>query len=69
MLLAHVVTTACSAERNVVACMGHAARKVRRAASAEISHSRALVGRLADGLYELVDRQARERYEGKRPLS
>ena len=66
MLLAHVIAATCSAEKDAIACMGDAARKVRRAARVEISHSRALVSRLADGLYDLVDREARERYEGKR---
>ena len=66
MLLAHVIAATCSTEKDAIACMGHAARKIRRAARVEISHSRALVSRLSDGLYDLVDRQARERYEGKR---
>ena len=66
MVLGHVVPAHCPPGQHFrrVAC--ETARKAQRAARAELKHGKARIRRWNDGLYDLVDRGARERYEGKR---
>ncbi|MDP3938436.1 MAG: hypothetical protein Q8R92_09890 [Deltaproteobacteria bacterium] len=66
MVLGHVFPTACPPGRNAgrVAC--EVARKAQIAIRAELDHGKARVKRFTDELYDLVDRDARERYERKR---
>ncbi len=66
MVLGPVFPTSCPPGRNAgrVAC--EVARKAHIAIRAEMDEGKARVRRFTDGLYDLVDRDARERYEGKR---
>ena len=68
MLLAHVIPFACHADRKPACSVRRASRKARKAARVEISPKRTITRRMADSLYDLVDRPTRERFEGRRQL-
>lgn len=68
MLLAHALSIACHRERHAAAALRRATRRARRAGSPRTSPSRKRTRRWTASLYELVDRQTRERYEARLPL-
>lgn len=66
MVRGQVIPHGCPTGCHALSAAREAARRARQAARTEIRERSVLMRQFVDGLYDLVDRQTRERYEGRR---